>query len=65
MNVAQLIEELQRLPQHYPVVCDVRKSVDESIVGVYAGGTMSSRVGPSVVICTVSDPKNDQDQRYD
>lgn len=60
MTVAELIEELRKLPQHHPVLCDVGLRYDESISQVTTGHH-DSRVGPWVCISTVSDPRNHPD----
>ena len=65
MTVGELIEELRKHPQHHPILCDVGLRYDESIQGV-STAPGCSRIGPSVVITTVSDPRNDprQDEAY-
>lgn len=61
MTVADLIAELQRLPQHHPVFCDVGLRFYEPVSHVDAAGTFDSKRGPVVVINTKADPENGTD----
>jgi hypothetical protein len=67
MIVAELIEELKRLPQHHPIVVDVGLRYNESIQSVMTNCSADSRLGPSVVIYTDSDPRNvaEHERRYE
>ncbi len=57
MTVAELIEELKRLPQHHPVLCDVGQRYDESI-RVVETRNLPAGVGPVVIIRTSEDSRN-------
>lgn len=59
MTVAELIEELKSMPQHHTVMIDIGLRYDESIYSVRSHGTKDVKVGPTVVINTVSDSRND------
>ena len=57
MTVAELIEDLNRMPQHHPILIDIGLRYVESVQSLK--GRNDSRLGPHVVIYTESDPRND------
>lgn len=63
MTVAELIEELRGLPQHHPILIDVGLRYNESIQSVRAAPG-DARIGPSVVITTISDVRNEPEKEY-
>jgi hypothetical protein len=65
MTVSELIDELKRFPPHHPIVVDVGLCYNESIQSVSTNLSSDSRLGPSVVIFTESDPRNyPEDERH-
>jgi hypothetical protein len=64
MTVAELIEALRAFPSHHPVMVNADFQYDESI-GHVGSAQRTLKDGPSVVIRTIADPRNDpEEQRY-
>jgi hypothetical protein len=67
MTVAELIEELRAFPQHHPVMINADFRYNEPILQIVTGAGCA-KTGPSVVIRSESDPRNDPEPevwRYD
>lgn len=62
MIVAELIEELVKLPLHHPVMCDVGMRFPESIAGLDRRNPSNDKGGPHILIRTVEDPRNHKNE---
>lgn len=58
MTVADLIEELKRMPQYYPVMVESGLQYAESIEYARASQAVALKSGPYVAIVAQSDPRN-------
>lgn len=61
MTVADLLRELEYMPKYYPVQCDVALRYNETISGIEVKNPSDSDMGPYVLITTVEDPRNHDD----
>lgn len=64
MTVADLILELECLPKYYPVQCDVSLRHSETVSCVEVKNPSDSDMGPFVLITTVEDQRNHDDNAY-
>lgn len=58
MTVAELIEELKRIPQHVPILC-YGPVVDESISHIQTTN-LRGDIGTVAIIRTIPEPRNEE-----